>query len=171
MIKEFKDMFIEEALKIVKKRADKEQEKAKYDMSKTEPKDQEQDNVVGKVKGYSIIQTHHISHTRDYEKRARNHGMDKKDYIRVIELFLKKRIPKDGKTYHLFYKEKGRYNNLVVKVQGNDIIIITVMQMQKRDVKDYFSKSTDIRLTLESEEIEFLFLGDLEDLQENNEGE
>ena len=87
--------------------------------------------------------------------------MSKADYLRVISLFVDHHKPQDGKRYHLFYKSKGsknRYDNMVVKVEGNEIVIITIMQFHKASVMDYFSKPGELRLMLEDEESIFIVL-------------
>lgn len=159
----FLEFLIEQGLRIVKKRVDlSSKDLAKYDTKLNREKEpQEFDNHVGNVQGYDVILTHHVFDKRDYEQKPRNYGLEKKDYIRVIDMFLKKRKPQEDKRYHLFFKDKkGTYSNLVVQVRGNEIVVVTVMQMKKRDVGMYFSKPGELRLKLESTDV-FILL-DLE---------
>jgi hypothetical protein len=157
----FKDHLLIEALKIVKKSADKEAEKAKYRDDLNKPKEDEESNIVGKVDKYTVLRTHHIGHTRDYEKKPRDAGLTNADYMRVITKFVTEHTVKDNTRYHLFYKKDGRYSNLVVKVEDTDIIIITVMQMAKRTTQEYFSKPGEMRLTLENNSEEIFIVLDL----------
>jgi hypothetical protein len=134
-------------IRVVQKASDKPQ----HDPRMTDPKEpQEDERYIGNVGGYRIIKSEHTKHTRDYQKFSRDYGMTKNDFLDVIDKFIKKTTPKDGKKYHLFYKKTGRYNDLIVAVDGKTITIITVIQLQKQSVLQYFSKPGELRLTLES---------------------
>ncbi len=117
---------LQEALRIVQK-----VDKAKYqDRLNREKQLQTHSQKIGAVNGYTIITSAHVKDARDYEQSARDAGMDKKEYLRIIDKFFKKVPNPENKIYNVFYRQngKGKYNELIISVEDKKITVVTIIQ-------------------------------------------
>lgn len=154
--------FIVEALTIVKKNDKNFKELPKYDQKLNAPKQpEENDLLIGKVGKFDLYKTFHVSHTRDYETTPRDYGMDKQEYLRIMNKFIQKITPENNKKYHIFYRKDGvgKYNDLVVSVNGNRITIVTIIQGNRNSPMNYYTNPDEKKAVVEALfDIEVVFI-------------
>ena len=106
-------------------------------------------NDYGTIGRYTIIKTKHASEERD--GTPRDHALTRSRIKEVIREFLD-RVPYPKGIYHVFYRKKrvGNYNDLVINVKGNTIVIITIIQKEKQSPLNYFTKKGDKTAVVEN---------------------
>ena len=132
-----------EALKIVKKgfdKPDKRQDITKDIHNKeidTAKKDMDP-YVVGNANGVLVKKSMHAHEVRDGQSKPRDYGMDN-DYILDLakKVMAKPLFKKNEKTLVIYRNKKGKYDKMVVELEGRVFKIITIIQGNKRQPYDY----------------------------------
>jgi hypothetical protein len=82
-----------------------------------------------KIKGYDIVKSKHTTDIRIGDTESRDFNLTKERISEIIEKFLTKvENPNTGAFYHLIYKTNNKYNDMVVYVKDESIIIVTILQ-------------------------------------------
>lgn len=157
-MKSFKSTALLEALKIVK-RADRtdpyagnaaqepKKKKSGYDPRKSPL-------YVGDVNGLPVVKSKHTQEIRAGEKKSRDRNIKDELILKVLNKMMATGEFKPNVATMLIYKNtKGRFDLLVVKQEGNTLVIITFIQERKKDPYDYFTnkRSRDKKIVVESE--------------------
>ena len=120
--------FINETLRIVKKKAD------------NQMPDSKKPYIVGNINGILIKKTRHAHENRDYEFHPRDYGLTNDDILTIFNKALKKpSFKKNIKTMIVYRNKKGKYDVIVAEWKGHFIDIITIMQKNKRSPYEYFT--------------------------------
>jgi hypothetical protein len=138
-MKKFREIAIEEALKIVKKGD------SSMKIKKPLQRDREsKDNFIPKIDisyfdKVKIIKSKHIEEIRDGELLPRDEGLRDAVIIRVIKKAWKKGLSY-GKTMITYKNKKKKYDMLVIDWKKNQdiIILVTSIQDSKKSPKQYF---------------------------------
>ena len=104
---------------------------------KTKSKDKE--NKIFRIDRFEVIKTNHIETKRG--NKIRNDWISEKEYRRILSMFIYDNKVKNGE-YHLLYKPNGegdRYNDLIIYVGDNKIVIKTIIQFLKKDPMNYYN--------------------------------
>lgn len=137
----FRTFYLLEALRIVQKASDR--QKSTDKIHNKEIKDTEisfSTDIIGKVNGKTVKKTKHMSQVRDGETLPRDHGISNDEILEVIEKVLKKpTFKKNTKTMVTYKNKKGKYNLLVLTLEGNLISLITVIKGNYKSPYDYFT--------------------------------
>ena len=102
-----------------------------------------------KVGGWVVGRTSHLDDPRPPSEKERDDGFYCKKFIKVIQMFRKKRplAINDGK-WHLIYKDENGYQDCLVSVNNEykTMTFVTIMQLNKRSINDYKVKPDEKRL-------------------------
>lgn len=122
----FRDIAIQEALKIVKKKG-QEKEQRKIDISHFDECD--------------IIRTKHTKEVRDGQDVPRDDGLRDAVILRVVKKAWKKGLQSDTKTMVTYKNKKKKYDMIVIewKQKQKKIILVTSIQDGKESPKLYFT--------------------------------
>lgn len=157
IIPSFEQIVLREALKIIKKAGalpDKRQQITK-DVHNTEIKDAEvyHQNSIGNINDFPIVKSKHVGITRDGETESRDSGVKDATIIKAIKKAIKKGFSKkSGKTLITFKNKKKLYDMIIVAWENNAIVIITIIQGNRKNPKEYFTpaRSKHTKITTES---------------------
>jgi len=161
-MKTFKEIALEEALRIVKKnqpvtpqntpRETKKPFSAKIDVS-----------YFDSVK---IIRTKHTKEVRDGELNARDNGLRDATILKAIKKAWKKGLEPGVKTMITYKNKKKKYDMIVIEWQKsqNKIILVTSIQDSYKTPKQYFTPSHKNDAKIMTESFTIIELEELEDI-------
>jgi hypothetical protein len=139
-MKTFKEIAIEEALKIVRRASDKPVQKSAKKQKEVKTSKKASGKTIGDINGTKIVKSHHVSEIRDGELESRDGGLKDSVIIKAIKKAIKKGFSqKSPKTLITFKNKKKLYDLLIVKWARNAIVIITIIQDNKNNPKLYYT--------------------------------